>query len=112
MAVRGGYPLLPHILCDRRRADRGLWLCPGAAVHLAGVRRAPLHRVHGLAGGGAAAGGDDRKRVVEGKAVAVRVALAGRRLINNKQEYVTIRDLASITATNMNHTSTAPQMPQ
>jgi hypothetical protein len=51
-----GILFFPGRLCARRRADRGLWLCAGAALHLGGVSRAPVHGVHGLGGGGAAAG--------------------------------------------------------
>jgi hypothetical protein len=38
VAVRRRHPVLPHLLRDRRRADRGLRLCPRAALHLGGLR--------------------------------------------------------------------------
>ena len=42
LAVRRRHPLLSDLLCDRRRADRGLWLCPRPALHLGGLLRALL----------------------------------------------------------------------
>ena len=37
LAVRRGHPVLPDLLRDRRRADRGLRLCPRPALHLGGL---------------------------------------------------------------------------
>src|SRR3546814_20506332 len=43
-AVRRGHPVLPHFLRHRRRADRGLRLCPRAAGDLGGVGRGEVGR--------------------------------------------------------------------
>src|SRR3546814_6618113 len=50
-AVRRGHPVLPHFLRHRRRADRGLRLCPRAAGDLGGVRRGAVHGADVVGGG-------------------------------------------------------------
>src|SRR3546814_12744583 len=76
-------------LCGAARRERagraGDAAGGGAAAHLRrGIDRGRAGRGQAARGGQPAAAGGDRKSVVEGKSVSVRVDLGGRRIIKKK----------------------------
>src|SRR3546814_16574104 len=79
--------------CDRRSPLERTWPVggrvyrdPACLVGHLRLQRDGADRRRRARAGSAAAGCPDRKSVVEGKSVAVRVDLGGRRIINKKKE--------------------------
>src|SRR3546814_17424015 len=71
---------------SRRHPARAAALADGGGDPRRGDRRLHRGRTLGQRGGGCGPGGGDRKSVVWGKSVSVRVDLGGRRIIKKKKQ--------------------------